>query len=58
MAKDQTQDLLKFLQPFGEGITDLVMWLRDFAWDLCPLTNDVYFTRCKLVNWVYQRIGS
>jgi hypothetical protein len=32
---------VKFLKPFGSDIIDLVMWLRNFAWDLCPqaLTN-------------------
>lgn len=43
MSKDQTKDLQKFLKPFGKDITDLVMWLRDFAWDLCPEANELIY---------------
>ena len=43
MSKDQTKDLLRFLKPFGDDITGLVMWLRDFAWGLCPQTNELIY---------------
>lgn len=49
MSKDQTKDLLKFLQPFDKGIIDLVMWLRDFAWDLCPKTNELIYDNYNAV---------
>jgi hypothetical protein len=49
MSKDQTKDLLKFLKPFGEEIIDLVMWLRDFAWDLCPKTNELIYDNYNAV---------
>ena len=41
MSKEQSKDLLKFLKPFGKDLTELVMWLRDFAWDLCPNVNEL-----------------
>ncbi len=49
MAKDQTIDLLKFLQPFDQEIIGLVMWLRDFAWDLCPKTNELIYDNYNAV---------
>jgi len=49
MSKDQTEDLLKFLSPFGEQITALVMWLRDFAWDLCPQANELIYDNYNAV---------
>lgn len=49
MSKDQTKDLLKFLKPFGDDITNLVMWLRDFAWDLCPQANELIYDNYNAV---------
>ncbi len=49
MSKDQTKDLLKFLKPFGDEIIDLVMWLRDFAWDLCPQANELIYDNYNAV---------
>jgi hypothetical protein len=49
MSKDQTKDLLKFLKPFGYDIIDLVMWLRDFVWDLCPQTNELIYDNYNAV---------
>ncbi len=43
MSKEQTKDLLIFLKPFGEEITSLVMWLRDFVWQLYPQTNELIY---------------
>jgi len=43
MSKDQTQDLLRFLQPFGEEIKELVLWLREFVWDLYPKANELIY---------------
>jgi hypothetical protein len=49
MSKDQTTDLLKFLRPFGADTTDLVMWLRNFAWDLCPKANELIYDNYNAV---------
>lgn len=49
MSKEQTKDLLTFLTPFDTGITDLVMWLRDFAWDLCPKANELIYDNYNAV---------
>ena len=49
MSKEQTKDLLEFLEPFGDEITDLVMWLRDFAWDLCPEANELIYDNYSAV---------
>jgi len=43
MSKDQTTDLLKFLKPFEEDIKDLVLWLREFVWDLYPNANELIY---------------
>ena len=49
MSKEQTKDLLNFLKPFGDDITDLVMWLRDFAWNLCPKANELIYDNYNAV---------
>ncbi len=49
MSKDQTKDLLKFLKPFGDDTTALVMWLREFAWDLCPQANELIYDNYNAV---------
>jgi hypothetical protein len=49
MSKEQTKDLLKFLKPFGDNIIELVMWLRDFAWDLCPQANELIYDNYNAV---------
>jgi hypothetical protein len=43
MAKEDTKDLLKFLKPFDDSITEIVMWLRDFGWDCCPDANELIY---------------
>ncbi|MEO6220965.1 MAG: hypothetical protein ABIO81_11090 [Ginsengibacter sp.] len=43
MSKDQTKDLLKFLNPFGKNIQEIVLWLREFVWDLYPQTNELIY---------------
>ena len=43
MSKVDTKELLKFLKPFDTEITNLVLWLRDFAWDLYPKTNELIY---------------
>lgn len=36
MAKEDVQELLKFLEPFDEKIAETALWLRDFVWDRYP----------------------
>ena len=43
MSKEQTKDLLPFLIPFGEDITELVLWLREIVWDSYPQTNELIY---------------
>ena len=43
MSKDQAKDLLKFLKPFGNEITELVFWLREFVWDQYSNTNELIY---------------
>ena len=49
MSKEHTKELLKFLKPFDSGIIDLVIWLRDFAWDLCPEANELIYDNYNAV---------
>ena len=43
MSKEQTKDLLKFLKPFAGDIQEIVLWLREFVWDLYPKTNELIY---------------
>jgi len=43
MSKEQTKDLLKFLQPFSENNKELTLWLREFVWDLYPQSNELIY---------------
>ncbi len=43
MSKDQTKDLLKFLKPFNKDIIELVLWLREFVWDMYPNANELIY---------------
>jgi hypothetical protein len=43
MSKDQTKDLLQFLKPFDDEIKNLVLWLREFVWDLYPTANELIY---------------
>ncbi|MES2004795.1 MAG: hypothetical protein V4450_09755 [Bacteroidota bacterium] len=51
MSKEQTKDLHKFLNPFDQNIIDLAMWLRDFAWDMLPQTNELIYDNYNAVAW-------
>lgn len=60
MSKEQTKDLLKFLKPFDGDITELVMWLREFAWDLCPKANELIYDNYNAVAFGWSptdRVG-
>lgn len=43
MGKEHTADLLRFLEPSGEEITELVMWLRSLVWDVYPHANELIY---------------
>lgn len=43
MSKEQTKDLLKFLQPFPKEIQEKALWLRTFVWDLYPECNELIY---------------
>lgn len=43
MSKKDNSDLVKFLEPFGEEITTLVLWLRDFVWNEYPTANELIY---------------
>ncbi len=60
MGKDETKDLLKFLQPFEEDIIEKVMWLREFVWDLYPKANELIYDNYNAVafGWsVTNKLG-
>jgi len=43
MGKTEKRDLLEFLTPFDEDVKELVLWLRDFVWDLYPKANELIY---------------
>ena len=43
MAKENTEDLMKFLEPFPENIKETALWMRDFVWDLYPKANELIY---------------
>ena len=49
MSKDQTKDLLIFLTPFNKEIQDIVLWLREFTWDLYPTANELIYDNYNAV---------
>lgn len=49
MSKEQTKDLLKFLKPFSGDTNKIVLWLRDFVWDLYPQTNELIYDNYNAV---------
>jgi len=49
MSKEQTKDLLKFIKPFGDDISELVLWLREFVWDIYPQTNELIYDNYNAV---------
>lgn len=60
MSKEQTKDLLKFLKPFDKDIIDIVMWLREFAWDLYPQANELIYDNYNAVAFGWSptdRVG-
>jgi len=43
MGKEQIKDLLKFLKPFSSDLKEIVLWLREFVWDLYPESNELIY---------------
>ena len=43
MSKEDIKDLLKFLTPFDNEINEIVIWLREFIWDLYPDSNELIY---------------
>jgi len=60
MSKDQTKDLLKFLKPFNEETREIVLWLREFVWDLYPDSNELIYDNYNAVAFGWSptdRVG-
>ncbi len=60
MSKEQTTDLMKFLKPFGKESIELVIWLREFVWDLYPKTNELIYDNYNAVAFGWSptdRVG-
>jgi hypothetical protein len=61
MGREDKNDLLKFLKPYPKERIDLVMWLRDFAWDLLPATNELIYDNYNAVafGWsITEKLGN
>ncbi len=43
MAKEDSQDLLKFLGAFPPESQEIALWLRDWVWDLYPKCNELIY---------------
>jgi hypothetical protein len=43
VSKEETKDLLLFLHLFGEEITQKVLWLREFVWNMYPQANELIY---------------
>jgi hypothetical protein len=48
VAKEHTKDLLKFLKPFPDQM-EIVLWLREFVWDLYPQVNELIYDNYNAV---------
>ncbi len=49
MSKEQSNKLLAFLQPFDADKKELVLWLRNFVWDLYPKSNELIYDNYNAV---------
>ena len=50
MGRAHTKELIKFLEPFDKEVTEVVMWLRDLAWDFCPKANELIYDNYNAVS--------
>jgi len=49
MSKAQSKTLLPFLKPFPKEITQRVLALREFIWDLYPTSNELIYDNYNAV---------
>jgi len=60
MSREQTTEILKFLEPFDKEVKDVVIWLREFAWKLCPNANELIYENFNALSlgWsVTDKVG-
>ncbi|MEO8821453.1 MAG: hypothetical protein ABI267_05390 [Ginsengibacter sp.] len=50
MGNAHTKELKIFLKPYSQEVIDVVMWLRAFAWDLCPQANELIYDNYNAVS--------
>ena len=43
MPKEDTKDLVTFLQPFPKSVQEMTIWLREFIWNLYPDCNELIY---------------
>jgi hypothetical protein len=43
MPKEDIKDLTKFLRPFPAATREIVLWMREFVWDLYPTANELIY---------------
>jgi hypothetical protein len=49
MSLEDTADLVKFLKPYPEHISQLALWLREFVWKLYPDSNELIYDNYQTV---------
>ena len=49
MSKEQTHELLTFLAPFSDDTKEIVLWLREFVWDLYHDANELIYDNYNAV---------
>ena len=57
MSKEETSDLLKFLEPFSGEIRELALWLREFVWDLYPDANELIYDNYNALAFGWSPSG-
>ena len=60
MSKEENKDLLKFLSPYPQEVQGIVLWLRDFVWELYPKTNELIYDNYNAVafGWsITEKLG-
>ncbi|MGE5520908.1 MAG: hypothetical protein ACM3VS_13335 [Candidatus Dadabacteria bacterium] len=49
MSVNDTKDVLDILRPFDEQTTELFLWLRKYAWSICPRANELVYDNYNAV---------
>lgn len=49
MAKENTEDLVKFLTPYPDNVKEMALWLREFVWNLYPNCNELIYDNYNAV---------